>query len=73
MPGLAADLDLELADGDRVGIFHTKSMWPVQYRFGAAVTPPPGGKAEGAGGFASFLQVKTSHRLRSLREDNGEL
>jgi len=39
MPGLAADLDLELADGDRVGIFHTKSMWPFQYRFGAGVNP----------------------------------
>ena len=39
MPGLAADLDLELADGDRVGIFHTKSIWPFQYRFGAAASP----------------------------------
>jgi len=39
MPGLAADLDLELADGDRVGIFHTKSMWPFQYRFGATANP----------------------------------
>jgi len=39
MPGLAADLDLELAEGDRVGIFHTKSMWPFQYRFGAAANP----------------------------------
>jgi hypothetical protein len=38
MPGLAADLDRELADGDRVAIFHTKSMWPFQYRHGAAIT-----------------------------------
>jgi hypothetical protein len=39
MPGLAADVDLELADGDRIGIFHTRSMWPLQYRFGAAANP----------------------------------
>lgn len=36
MPGLQADLDLELKDGDRVGIFHPRSMWPFQYRFGAS-------------------------------------
>ena len=39
MPGLAADVDLALADGDRIGIFHTRSMWPFQYRFGAAANP----------------------------------
>jgi len=35
MPGLFPDLDLELSEGDRVGIFSEKSMWPFQYRFGA--------------------------------------
>jgi hypothetical protein len=39
LPGLDTDLCLELQDGDRVGISHPKSMWPYQYRFGAAVTP----------------------------------
>ena len=39
LPGLDADLCLELHDGDRVGISHPTSMWPHQYRFGAAVTP----------------------------------
>jgi putative ubiquitin-RnfH superfamily antitoxin RatB of RatAB toxin-antitoxin module len=39
LPGLEADLDLVLHDGDRVGISHRKSMWPMQYRFGAQVTP----------------------------------
>ena len=39
MPGLAADLDRELADGDRVAIFHTKSMWPFQYRHEANSSP----------------------------------
>jgi hypothetical protein len=39
LPGLDADLDCKLYDGDRVGISHPKSMWPYQYRFGAAVTP----------------------------------
>jgi hypothetical protein len=38
MPGLSADLERELADGDRVAIFHTKSMWPFQYRHGAVMT-----------------------------------
>jgi hypothetical protein len=39
LPGLDADLDCVLYDGDRVGISHPKSMWPYQYRFGAAITP----------------------------------
>ncbi|MBU0705346.1 MAG: MoaD/ThiS family protein [Chloroflexi bacterium] len=39
LPGLEADLDLVLRDGDRVGISHRKSMWPMQYRFGAQITP----------------------------------
>jgi len=37
MPGVQPDLDHPLHDGDRVGIFHLKSMWPVQYRDGAAL------------------------------------
>ena len=39
LPGLEADLDLVLHDGDRIGISHRKSMWPMQYRFGAQITP----------------------------------
>jgi len=39
LPGVEADLDLALHDGDRVGISHPKSMWPFQYRFGAHLTP----------------------------------
>lgn len=39
LPGLEVDLDMELHDGDRVGISHRKSMWPMQYRFGAHITP----------------------------------
>ena len=38
MPGLGADLERELHGGDRVGIFHLKSMWPFQYRFGASTS-----------------------------------
>jgi len=38
LPGLEADLDVALEDGDRVGISHRKSMWPFQYRFGAQQT-----------------------------------
>ncbi len=39
LPGLDADLTVQLYDGDRVGISHRKSMWPFQYRFGASATP----------------------------------
>jgi len=39
MPGLQPDLDHPLADGDRVAFFHLKSMWPAQYRDGAALAP----------------------------------
>jgi hypothetical protein len=35
LPGVDADRDLELHNGDRVGISHRRSMWPFQYRFGA--------------------------------------
>lgn len=38
MPGLKPDLGHILQDGDRVGIFHTKSMWPFQYRHGVKTT-----------------------------------
>jgi sulfur carrier protein ThiS len=36
MPGLQPDLDQTLQDGDRVALFHTKSMWPFQYRHDVA-------------------------------------
>jgi len=39
MPGLQPDLDRPLEDGDRVAFFHLKSMWPYQYRDGAALAP----------------------------------
>jgi sulfur carrier protein ThiS len=39
MPGLQPDLDHTLEEGDRVALFHLKSMWPSQYRHGAARTP----------------------------------
>jgi sulfur carrier protein ThiS len=39
LPGLEVDLGLTLENGDRVGFFHSRSMWPFQYRFGAHLTP----------------------------------
>jgi putative ubiquitin-RnfH superfamily antitoxin RatB of RatAB toxin-antitoxin module len=42
MPGLGADLERELQDGDRIGFFHERSMWPFQYRFGASTSPELG-------------------------------
>ncbi|MGD8625415.1 MAG: MoaD/ThiS family protein [Anaerolineae bacterium] len=38
LPGLDADQQVILQDGDRIGISHRKSMWPFQYRFGASQT-----------------------------------
>jgi molybdopterin converting factor small subunit len=38
MPGMAADLEMELKDGDRIAMFDRRSMWPFQYRFGASIS-----------------------------------
>jgi sulfur carrier protein ThiS len=38
LPGLDSDRKVVLHDGDRVGISHNRSMWPMQYRFGASMT-----------------------------------
>ena len=43
MPGLQPDLGHILHDGDRVGLFDPKSMWPFQYRHGAVMTPEMAG------------------------------
>ncbi len=37
LPGVQPDLGHVLADGDRVALFDLKSMWPFQYRHGAAM------------------------------------
>ncbi len=39
MPGVQPDLDHPLKPGDRVALFHLDSMWPFQYRDGAAMGP----------------------------------
>lgn len=38
LPGVQPDLGMTLRDGDRVALFHLKSMWPYQYRDGASAT-----------------------------------
>ncbi len=37
LPGVQPDLAHTLGDGDRIGLFDPKSMWPFQYRQGAAM------------------------------------
>jgi sulfur carrier protein ThiS len=37
LPGVQPDLDHLLMNGDRVAFFHLRSMWPYQYRQGAAM------------------------------------
>jgi len=37
LPGVQPDLDHALKDADRVAFFHLRSMWPYQYRHGAAM------------------------------------
>jgi len=37
LPGVQPDLDYALKDADRVAFFHLRSMWPYQYRHGAAM------------------------------------
>ena len=39
MPGLQPDQDQVLQHCDRVAFFHLNSMWPFQYRDGAALAP----------------------------------
>lgn len=39
MPGVQPDLSHPLQPGDRVALFHLDSMWPFQYRDGAAMWP----------------------------------
>jgi sulfur carrier protein ThiS len=49
MPGLQPDLDHVLSDGDRVALFHLKSMWPFQYRHDAAMVPEMQAHVSGRG------------------------
>jgi sulfur carrier protein ThiS len=37
LPGVQPDLDHLLMNDDRVAFFHLRSMWPYQYRQGAAM------------------------------------
>jgi hypothetical protein len=37
LPGVQPDLSHVLINGDRVAFFHLRSMWPYQYRSGAAM------------------------------------
>jgi hypothetical protein len=37
LPGVQPDIDHVLVNGDRVAFFHLLSMWPYQYRHGAAM------------------------------------
>ncbi|MCU0521287.1 MAG: MoaD/ThiS family protein [Anaerolineae bacterium] len=55
MPGLQPDLDHKLQDGDRVALFHEKSMWPFQYRHDVAAT----------GEFREALQAREDGGLQS--------
>ena len=59
MPGLQPDLGHILRDGDRVGIFHPKSMWPFQYRHGASMT----------GEMARALDQEKDHGLHHTYEE----
>ena len=38
LPELQPDLDQVLLDGDRISFFDLRSMWPFQYRHGAAMS-----------------------------------
>jgi sulfur carrier protein ThiS len=53
MPSLQPDLGHILRDGDRVGLFDLKSMWPFQYRHGAMLTDE----------MARAMDVKKDHGL----------
>lgn len=54
MPGLDADSDRVLKDGDRIGLMHRRSMWPFQYRFLAKTSPQLENKLKRGGGGGMF-------------------
>jgi hypothetical protein len=54
MPDLQPDLGHILCDGDCVGLFDLKSMWPFQYRHGAMLTDE----------MARAMDAKEDHGLR---------
>ena len=54
MPDLQPDLGHIFCDGDRVGLFDLKSMWPFQYRHGAMLTDE----------MARAMDAKEDHGLR---------
>jgi len=48
MPGIQPDLGHVLKDGDRAAFFDLKSMWPFQYRSGAAMVAELAAELAGA-------------------------
>lgn len=60
MPGLQPDLGHCLAEGDRVALFHLKSMWPFQYRHDVAAVPE----------FKASLEAREDKGLRSRYDTN---
>jgi sulfur carrier protein ThiS len=62
MPGLQPDLDHPLEDGDRVAFFHTRSMWPFQYRHDAAMVDE----------FRAALDARPDSGLRSRYDTTGD-
>ena len=62
MPGLQPDLGHVLGDGDRVAFFDPKSMWPFQYRHGAALIEEMAralGEESGGGMKHDYVKRKT--------------
>ncbi len=53
LPGVQPDLRHILSNGDRVAFFHLRSMWPYQYRSGAAMT----------GELSAAIQARTDQGL----------
>lgn len=64
MPGLQPDLGHILSDQDRVAFFDPVSMWPFQYRHGAAMIPEMARamSAERNGGLHHAYDNEDSHK-----------
>ncbi|MCL6431687.1 MAG: MoaD/ThiS family protein [Anaerolineae bacterium] len=62
MPGLQPDLGHLLHDGDRIGLFDLRSMWPFQYRHGAAMIPEMASAVHGKEG------IRHSYERRPRKE-----
>ncbi len=69
MPGLQPDLGHLLRNGDRIGLFDLRSMWPFQYRHGAAMIPEMARAIHGRRGIRHSYEQTSRGDLSPVSQD----